>query len=83
MFAVTLLAFVSAGTSVGCATSSDQAKSGAAGSIDTPTGVLDRYTDVVDISGFYDFAATTLSGDQITGTDYQDKQLALWFWAPW
>jgi hypothetical protein len=83
VFAVTLLAFVATALFASCAASADQGKPGSATRIDEPTDILDRYTDVVDISDFYDFAATTLDGDRIDGSDYRGKQLALWFWAPW
>lgn len=83
VFAVTLLALTSASLLAGCAGSADLDKSGSEDQVDGPADILDRYTDVVDIGDFYDFSATTLDGDQVVGSDFQGKQLALWFWAPW
>lgn len=35
-------------------------------------------------SDFYDFTATRLGGgSQVTGSELQGKDVALWFWAPW
>lgn len=46
-------------------------------------GALHRYSARAEIPHLYDFSATTLDGEAVSGVDYQDKALALWFWAPW
>lgn len=54
------------------------------GSVSFPAPPPEQASAAPADSDFYDFTATRLGGgSQVTGSELQGKDVALWFWAPW
>lgn len=50
----------------------------------TAPGGEDSRPPAADNANLYGFAAPRLGGgSQVTGSELQGKDVALWFWAPW
>lgn len=48
-----------------------------------PTGVEDEALTQQADASLFEFVAPKLNGGQVVGSELQNKDVALWFWAPW
>lgn len=49
----------------------------------TANGPVPASPDAPASSSVLDFSAPALDGGTVSGTDYEGRDLAIWFWAPW